>query len=348
MSDRPAHPLWELSRARYAEFVRQPGAVFWTFGFPLLLALGLGIAFREQPPDRPRVALDDSDPALRAAADALEATGDVELLRLDADGARRALRRERADLWLDVTDAGLVYRFDPDRPDSRHARLITDAALQRGFGREDAVITSDAPYREKGGRYIDFLIPGLVGLNLMGAAMWGIGFRVVQARTGKRLKRFAATPMRRSHFLLSYMLSRLVFLGFQVAALLGIGWLVFDVTVQGSGFTLLLVLLAGSLAFSGIALLVAARPRSIESAQGWMNFVQLPMWVLSGCFFAYERFPEAVHPFLRALPLTALNDGLRAVMNEARPLSELLLELGVLTAWATLSFVVALRTFRWQ
>jgi ABC-type multidrug transport system permease subunit len=240
------------------------------------------------------------------------------------------------------------YRFDPARGDGRVARLVVDEVLQEARGRRDPLVVEERHVVQRGARYIDFLIPGLIGLNLMGSGIWGVGFSMVTARTRKLLKRFAATPMRRPHFLLSYALSRLVFLALEVAALVGFGRFVFDVRVHGSVLDLAVVALLGAAAFSGLGLLVAARPTTIEGVSGWMNFVQLPMWVLSGSFFSYQRFPEVVQPAIRLLPLTAVNDGLRAVINQGLPLTASLHELLVLAGWAVFSFVVALHIFRWQ
>jgi len=242
----------------------------------------------------------------------------------------------------------VTYRYDTTRPEGRAARLAADDALQRALGRPDQLSTRDERVAQPGNRYIDFLIPGLVGLNLMGSGMWGLGFAVVQARTRKLLKRFAATPMRRSHYLLSFMLSRLVGLVFEVVVVIGFGWLLFGVAVRGSLFDLAVVSLLGSLTFAGIGLLVAARPTTIEGVSGWMNLVQLPMWLLSGSFFSYERFPKVAHPLIRALPLTALNDALRAVINDGTPLVANWPAVAVMAAWCGVSFALALRMFRWQ
>jgi len=349
MSERP-HPLVELTRARVLEFVREPEAVFWVFVFPVLLAMALGIAFRSQPAPHVRVAVVDGSAAALVMERLAGAEGlNVELLPEAA--AAEALRKARIDVVV-VATAGeplaVEYSFDPSRPEGRVARLAVDDVLQRSAGRRDPMSAGDKRISEAGSRYIDFLIPGLVGLNLMGSGMWGIGFSVVSARVRKLLKRYAATPMRRGHYLLSFGLSRLIFLVLEVAAIVGFGWLVFGVAVRGSLLALAVVVLLGAATFAGLGLVVAARPRTIEAVSGWMNLVQLPMWLLSGSFFSYERFPEVVRPAIRALPLTALNDALRAVINDGAPLSASWLELVVLAAWGAVSFAVALRTFRWQ
>lgn len=344
------HPLVELTLARLREFLRDPGALFWTFGFPILLAIALGIAFRDSPPPELPVVVDASLADAEAIGRALDADDRLSADVLPPTEAERAITRGKAELMVAPTaEPGTWrYHFDPMRPDSRTARLLVDDVLQRRAGREDVVEASDTAVTEVGGRYIDFLVPGLIGLNLMGSAIWGIGFSVVEARKRRMLKRLAATPMSRAHFVLGYMFSRLVFLFAEVAALVLFGWVVFGVPVHGSLVTLGLVSLWGALAFTGLAMLIAARPQSTEVASGWANLVMLPMWLLSGAFFSYERFPEAMLPFIRALPLTAVNDALRAVMNEGAGLVDVGPELGVLGLWGVLSFWLALKLFRWQ
>ena len=376
---RPVNPLLELTLARIREFVREPEAVFWVFVFPVLLAVALGIAFRETGPATVQVAveadgLQGPGSSSGRVMEWLEGRSDIEAVHLSPEEAARALRTGRVALVLQPTRSeavatgnpeaaettstapalpelgreGLVYRYDPTRPDSRVARLIVDDALQRGMGREDVAQMRDEAVAQPGARYIDFLIPGLVGLNLMGSGMWGLGFAVVQARTRKLLKLLAATPMRRTHFLLSFMLSRLIFLALEVVAVISFGWLAFGVSVHGSILELGVISLVGSMSFAGLGLLVAARTRTIEGVSGLMNLVMLPMWLLSGTFFAATRFPEFWQPVIQVLPLTALNDALRANINEGLSLAASLPDVLVMAAWGIVSFLLALRWFRWQ
>jgi ABC-type multidrug transport system permease subunit len=282
-------------------------------------------------------------------------TGKVELIVrvepsqiAETSGQDRRLAGTAARAETPALDPSLEYRFDPTRPESRTARLAVDDALQRAFGRRDVAGTRDQTVIEPGARYIDFLIPGLIGLNLMGSGMWGLGFALVQARNRKLLKRLAATPMRRSHFLLSFMMSRLIFLSFEVFAVVVFGWAVFGVAVHGSIINVGIIALIGSLSFAGVGLLVASRPKTIEGVSGMMNLVMLPMWLLSGTFFSYSRFPDFLQPAIKALPLTALNDALRAVMNDGAPLRSIWVAVAVLAGWGLVSFAVALKIFRWQ
>jgi ABC-type multidrug transport system permease subunit len=344
MPERFRSSLLELTRARLLETLREPAALFWTFAFPVLLAIALGIAFSSRPPEPVRVAV-LGDATLAAALDAHDG---IERLDLAGEAAETALRVGRIDLIVRAGQGGPTYAFDPTRPEGRMARRVVDDAVQRGAGRADALAVQEAPLTAPGARYIDFLIPGLIGMNVMSSSMWGTGWTIVLARRHHLLKRLAATPMRRHEFLLSFALARLVFLALEVIALVAAGWLVFDVAVQGSLFTLALTALFGTTCFMGLALLVAARPEDTEVASGWMNVVMLPMWLLSGVFFSYERFPEAVHPVLRLLPLTALNDALRAVINEGAPLADQLDQLAVLAGWSLLTFLLARRFFKWR
>ena len=355
---RPLPPLLELTFARLKEFLREPEALFWIFAFPILLAFALGLAFREKAPDRIPVGVVEGARA-SSVLSALERSPVLRPRLLAPEAAREALRTGKLTLVVEVPEPLAsddppgspptpLYRFDPTRPDARAARLEVDDALQRAAGRPDAFSARTEEVREKGARYIDFLIPGLLGLNLMGTGMWGIGFAIVTARTKKLLKRLAATPMRRGDYLLAQVLARLVFLVFEVATLLGTGWLVFGVAVRGSAALLALVCLAGAAAFAGLGLLAAARARTVEGVSGLMNVVMLPMWLVSGTFFSYDRFPDAAKPLIRALPLTALNDALRAVINEGRTFSGVAPEVGVLVAWGVVSFAAAVRLFRWR
>jgi ABC-2 type transport system permease protein len=281
-------------------------------------------------------------------AGVLSRSSDVTATVMNPDEAAQALRSGKVAIVVKPVNDSFEYRFDPTRPESRTARLLVDDVLQRGKGRADVVKTGDVQVTEPGARYVDFLVPGLIGMNLMGSGLWGLGFTVVIARARKLLKRFAATPMKRSHYLLSFMLSRLVFLVLEVAAVVIFAIVAFGFTVRGSWLSLVAIIVLGGFTFSGIGLLVAARPTTIEGVSGLMNFIMLPMWLLSGTFFSSERFPHVLQPFIKALPLTALNNLLRAVMNEGAPLSANWIPIAVLLAWFLVSFVVALKIFRWQ
>ena len=344
----PLHPLVELTFMRVREFMREKEAVFWVFIFPVLMTFALGIAFRNTAPDKALVAIESGTEKVSETANVLSRSPEISATVMSPDEAAQALRSGKVSIVVKPVNDSFEYHFDPTRPESRTARLLVDDVLQRGKGRTDVVHAGEQQVTEPGARYVDFLVPGLIGMNLMGSGLWGLGFTVVIARSRKLLKRFAATPMRRSHYLLSFILSRLVFLVLEVAAVVVFAWLVFGFAVRGSWLSVTFITLLGGFTFSGIGLLVAARPRTIEGVSGLMNFIMLPMWLLSGTFFSSERFPQILQPFIKALPLTALNTVLRALMNEGATLSSNWMQISILLAWLVISFVVALKIFRWQ
>ncbi len=338
-----------LLLVRIKEMYREPEVIFWVFGFPILLALGLGIAFRNKPADVSRVALVVGPEAARATEllRTASAAGTVRVEILPASEAFNQFRLGKYDLVLTPRGGGFEYLYDPARPESVLARSVTDDALQTAEGRKNSVPTSARVSSEPGARYIDFLIPGLLGMNLMNSGMWGIGFALVDLRQRKLLKRFVASPMRRSDFLLALASSRLVLMLIELALLLGFGVLAFHMRVAGSWTSILIISALGALCFGGVGLLTASRAQKIETVSGLINLVMMPMWILSGVFFSYERFPALLHPLIKALPLTALNDALRVAILEGAPLSHQGGRLLVLCLWGVLSYLLASRWFRW-
>ncbi len=348
MTDRggASHPVIELTLTRLREFLREPEAVFWLVFFPVLLAFALGLAFSGSGEQEVHVGLLDG-PGAAVAREALSSAPHVVVHDLAPEAADRALRDGEVAL---VVRPGTppTYRFDPSREESRLAWLAIDAALQRADGREDRFEARVERVEIPGSRYVDWVIPGLLGMNIMGTGMWALGYAVVHARSRRLLKRLAATPMSRVHYLAAQMLARLVFLGLEVGALLLFAWLILDVPVRGSLALVAGVTLLGALAFAGLGLLVASRARTIEAVSGWMNFTMVPMWVLSGVFFSSAHFPAATQPLIHALPLTALNDALRAVMLDGAGLWGVAGEGAILAAWTVGCFAMALKLFRWQ
>lgn len=346
MSRRPLPPLFELTRARVLEFVREPEALFWVFVFPILMALALGIAFRSRGTD-PVIAGVLGGPDAAAVAQTLQRAGGIDVKIVPADRAERMLRNGDVQLLV-APGHPPTYRYDPARTESRLAKLVIHEALMKAAGRADLWTPREETVMVRGSRYIDWLIPGLLGMNIMGTGMWGVGFGIVQARTRKLLKRLLATPMRRSEYLLSHMFGRLTFLALEVVSLLAFAWIAFDVVSRGSLLAVGVIAVVGAVSFSGLGLLVASRARTVEGVSGLLNVVMLPMWLLSGVFFSAANFPERAQPFIRLLPLSALNDALRAVMIEGSSLMTVRLELGILVVWGAAGFGLALAWFRWQ
>jgi ABC-type multidrug transport system permease subunit len=334
---------------RFKEYLREPEALFWSFGFPILLAIGLGIAFRSKPPDLVHVAVTVTGPRSAQLAEMLRRDKGLVVDLLPADSAQVALRTGRVALVVTPGDsAGVGYEYDDTRPDSRTARLLVNDAVQRGVGRVDPVAISDRQVREAGSRYIDFVVPGLLGMTIMGGGIWGLGFSIVDQRRRNLLKRLVATPMSRAEYLLSYLLSRLVMLAIEAGVLLGFSTLLFGVPIRGSLLAIAAIVIIAALSFGGLGLLIASRSKTIEGVSGLMNLTMLPMWVLSGVFFSSENFPHAVQPFIKALPLTATNDALRASMLRGVGFTGLWPQLAILLTWMIVCYAIALKVFRWR
>lgn len=341
--------LGQLTLSRYREFIREPEAVFWTLVFPLLLATGLGIAFRSRGAEVSKVAVLSTAPGAEAVRDGLAADSGISVELLDDTAAATALRVGRIALVVvPVTPDSAEFRYDAARSEARTARLVVDGALQRAAGRTDPVSVRETLVSEHGSRYIDFVVPGLLAMNLMGGGIWGLGFGIVDARRKKLLKRLVATPMSRAQYLLSFLLMRLTMTVVEVAVVLAFATLAFDVPLRGSFVVFGAVALMGTLMFGAIGLLIASRVRTLEGASGLMNFVMLPMWVGSGVFFAATNFPATVQPVVQALPLTALVDAMRVNMLQGGGWAAVGGEMAIMAAWLVGSFVLALRLFRWR
>lgn len=343
---RPSAALGQLTLVRFLEFVREPEAVFWVFAFPVLMTLALGIAFRSQEPEPMPVGvvLGDGEAAVSRA---LERAGGFVVRGVDREAVDAALRDGKIQVAV-LPGVPPTFRFDATRPESRLARVAADEALQRAAGRLDLWQAREQRVVAPGSRYVDWLVPGLLGMNIMSTSLWGIGFAVVQQRTRKLLKRLTATPMRRGDYLFSHVLSRLAFLALEAGVLVGFARLAFGVPLNGSLVALGSVCLLGALSFGGLGLLLASRAKTVEAVSGLMNVAMVPMWMLSGVFFSSENFPGAMQPLINALPLTALNQALRAVMIEGAPAWTLGPQAANLAAWGLGCFFIALKIFRWR
>jgi ABC-type multidrug transport system permease subunit len=329
--------------ARFRLFLREPEAVFWIFIFPILLAFGLGIAFRNRPADVLPVAA--TTPQLTQA---LAAEKGLNAKTIDQTEGTHELTIGNIQLLAIQTPQGVTYKYDDSNPDARSARLLADRAIQTAAGRKDPTPSQNDLVHETGSRYIDFVVPGLLGMNLMGSAIWGLSFTIVEARQKKLLKRMIASPMPRWQYLMAFLLSRLLMLVLEVVAFLGFSRLVFGVPFNGSLIELALLCTLTSLAFCSLGLLLASRARTMEAASGLTNLAMLPMWILSGVFFSASRFPAVIQPFVHALPLTAAIDAIRGNMLQGMHISQLYTPVGILLAWLIVPFVIALKIFRWR
>ena len=338
----------QLALMRLRLFYREPGSLFWTFGFPVVLTIVLGTAFRNRPPEPVAIAVETGSLRAEHAYEVLSGQKGVDVRRMSPAETPEALRTGRVSIVVVANEDGTTYRFDPTRPESRLARVVTDDALQRGEGRMDVFFARPQPITERGSRYIDFLVPGLIGLGLMSTGLWGIGFSLRELRTQKLLTRLMATPMRRIDFLFSFLLVRALLMACELPPLLLFARYAFDVHIQGSIVSIAVITLVGGLTFAVMGLLIASRAEHPQVVSGIINVVSFPMYLCSGVFFSSARFPDKLQPFLKVLPLTAMIDALRAVMIDGASLARVGREVGICAAGGVVSFVLALKLFRWR
>jgi ABC-type polysaccharide/polyol phosphate export permease len=338
-----ARVVWRIAVTTLREFLRSPEAIFWTYGFPFLMAVVLGLAFGGGKPAPVPIAVVEgrTDAGLRAAVERAEG---LEVKVMAPSAAHDAHQRNKVAALVSGTASRPHLLYQEGQPEARQAKLLVEAACTPDMVRADGT-----PVADRGSRYIDWLIPGLIGLNLLGAGLWGIGFNIVNMRTGQLLRRLVVAPMRKSEFLVAFLLSRLVLMLPESIAIALFGVVLFGMPVAGSWLAVLVIALVGGIAFNGLGLLIAARPKTLEGVGGWMNLILLPMWLLGGSFFDNSRFPAWLQPAIQALPLTQCNDALREVMQHGAALTEpaVLAELGGLLAWGVASLALALRMFRW-
>jgi ABC-2 type transport system permease protein len=351
------HPLGQMISARLREFYREPEAIFWVYCFPLLLAVVLGLAFAGGAPEAPIVDVERvGDPKVsETVAEALRAAK-LKVEVLPAEECKARLRTGKTALivvpgskWPVVSGTEWpVYLYDPTRADCVLARQWVDGVLLRAQAGKAVPEPNDQYETEPGSRYIDFLLPGLVGMNLMGGGLFGIGFVIVDMRVRRLFKRLLATPMRRTDFLLALLISRLVFLIPEMTMLLLVGRLGFGVPMRGDAVSLIVIILAGVAAFDALGLLIACRTEKTETVSGLINLCMLPMYLLSGTFFSSKRFPDAIQPLIQALPLTQVNDALREVMLEGSSVLDVWWRVLILLGWTVIGGGLALKWFRWR
>jgi len=346
------HPILSITITRLKEFTRRPEALFWVYFFPVLMIIVLGNAFQNQTVETFHVDVIENE----HSTDLIEGLSDqsrLEVHLVDTEESSRRLRSGKSVLAIIANDnlndqKQYVYRIDVKRPGAAAALNIVDDALQKAKGRVDAFTAQETPFDEPGGTYVDFLVPGLLGIGLMGGGMWGVGFAIVDMRIRKLLKRYMATPMRKSDFLISMILSRMVFMIPQIALTLLVAYWMFDFRIYGNYAAVIFLVVLGAFEFAAVGLMVGSRAQTMETASGLMNFVMLPLYTLCGAFFSYERFPEIFHPIIRWLPLTPIIDSLRAVMSEGEPLLAQWPEIVVMTVWSVIPFGIAMLIFRWR
>ena len=373
------YQLTQLVSALFKELIREPEVLFWGIGFPILMSLGLGIAFtkkadmvinvavveaqgmdKQQDAGASRIehfleknaeqvpGIEDSTVRYKIVIENDKMGNTIFFFRKTSwKAGLTLLKRGLLSMLISEKDGQIYYHFDPLNPTAQLTYLKLKGILSGG-----AIKTSESPLNVKpltvsGSRYIDFFVPGLIAMGIMMSTMWGLSYRIIEMRSQKLLRRMVATPMKKSHLLIAMTLVRMLMNFLEALLLFLFTFLVFDIRIQGNLFALLLIFLAGNIAFAGIAIFISSRTDRTEIGNGLINIVVMPMMVLSGIFFSYHNFPDWAVPVIRKFPLTMLADGIRSVFIEGAGLDDVTLPFFLLLSIGITFFAVGLKMFKW-
>jgi ABC-type multidrug transport system permease subunit len=259
--------------------------------------------------------------------------------------AELMLKRGNAALIVTMNDSTLEYHFDRYNSDAQLSYLQL-TSLFSGVNRLDKQ-SEIKPMTEKGTRYIDFLIPGLIAMNVMMSTMWGVSYTLIENRTKKLLRRMVATPMPKWEYIMSHIVARIILCFVEAAIVYTFAYFYFGITIEGSILAFIILFLSGIVAFSGVAVLLASRTDKTQVGNGLINLIIMPMMLLSGIYFSYHNFPEPVIPIIQALPLTILADGVKAIFNESAGLAQVWKSILILNALGLVTFTIGLKYFKW-
>ena len=371
--------LWQLISALFLEIVREPGVLFWGILFPILMSLGLGLAFTKKADVIRKVAVININESLTSGSENSVVAGFLQknceknvsgkpdtwqwkytirdeklgnsvflFYKMKWDEAVKFLKRGTINVLLLGINDSVEYHFDPMNPDAQLTYLKLSSIVGKGAVQAVQSNTEIKPLTVTGTRYIDFLVPGLITMGVMMSSMWGISYGIIEKRSKKLLRRLVATPMKKSHFLIALITVRITMNFIESLVLFLFALFAFKMTIQGSISALILMFLAGNIAFAGIAVFVSSHTSNTEVGNGLINFVVFPLMILSGIFFSYQNFPEWSLPVIKNLPLTMLTDGIRSIFNEVAGYHDVSLPILILLTVGILFFSVGLKIFKWH
>lgn len=370
--------LWQLTLSLFREIIREPGVLFWGILFPILMSLGLGLAFTKKADVIRKVAVVYSSDIRKPAKGNIiaaflqnncekndssqkspwkwkyvikdEKLGNSIFLfyEMPWKDAMQLLKRGTVNVILLETDGSVEYHFDPMNPDAQLTYLKLGDIIGKGEIMPATANAEIKPLTVSGTRYIDFLVPGLITMGVMMSCMWGISYGIIEKRSKKLLRRLVATPMKKSHFLIALITVRTCMNFIESAVLFLFSLIVFKITIQGDITALLTLFLAGNIAFAGIAVFVSSHTSNTEVGNGLINVVVFPLMILSGIFFSYQNFPDWSLPVIRYLPLSILTDGIRSIFNEGAGFPEVAIPILILISIGVIFFSTGLRIFKWH
>ena len=371
--------LWQLIVALFREIIREPGVLFWGILFPILMSLGLGLAFTRKTDVIRKVAIINITESSAIGSENSAVAGFLKInceknvsggsdtwqwkytirdeklgnsvflfYKMQWDEAIKLLKRGTINVLVLGKNDSIEYHFDPMNPDAQLTYLKLSTIVGKRVLQPVQTNAEIKPLTVNGTRYIDFLVPGLIAMGVMMSSMWGISYGIIEKRSKKLLRRLVATPMKKSHFLIALITVRITMNFIESLVLFLFALFAFKMSIQGNISALILMFLSGNIAFAGIAVFVSSHTSNTEVGNGLINFVVFPMMVLSGIFFSYQNFPDWSLPFIKNLPLTMLTDGIRSIFNEGAGYHEVTLPILILLAIGTLFFSVGLKIFKWH
>ena len=372
--------LWQLIVANFKELIREPGVLFWGIIFPILMSVGLGLAFtKKQDVTRNIAIIKDTKTSIInkdstfVLSDFIEKNtvkipatlkdqekysytqkndklGNTTFIFSEISWSQSMiwLKRGYVSIVLDEKNGVIQYHFDPSNADAKLAYM----QLKGIFGSIDSEIKENEdeikPLTVAGTRYIDFLIPGLIAMGIMMSAMWGLTYTIIERRSKKLLRRMVATPMKKSNFLIALITVRVTMNFIEALLLFLFAHFAFGITIQGSILALLVVFISGNIAFAGIATFASCHTSKTEIGNSLINVVVMPMMILSGIFFSYHNFPAWSISVIQKLPLTMLADETRSIFIEGGGFSEIAIPSLILTVTGIFFFALGLRLFKWH
>lgn len=350
----------QLTSVIFKEFLRNPGIIFWSILFPILMAWGLGLAFTKQDQLIRSLAWvqnpsgestlthefpEDGEQLTIIAGNENAGITTYRMIPVTMDEAIEMIKKGKSTLIFDESSGDANYYFDSNNPVAQLAYLhLSRYIMDPGNSMSTANIR---PIETVGARYIEFLIPGLIAMNIMFSCMWGISYNLIDKRIKKLLRRMVATPMKKSAFMTAQFMARLGLTAIEIIIIYIFAYFYFDITIQGGFWPFFLLFLAGNVAFTGIAVFVSSRTSNSQIGNGLINLVTMPMMILSGIFFSYHNFPDWAIVFIEKLPLTLLADSMRSVFNEGAQIADIAPATGVLCLFGLLFFSVGIRIYRW-
>ncbi|PHM67801.1 ABC transporter [Xenorhabdus stockiae] len=360
--------LINLMKTQFRQYIREPEILFWSFGFPLLLVWLLGLSFSSQ--DIPERYIGIVLPTEVAEQQKIKQWGEQftahehtisgiinqdeikrnNLVKVkyhikyypDREAVILGLKRGDIQMFIEQNTQGKqIHYLDPQDGDA----LLTYYLLnqQEGKQTDKNLFILETP----GLRYLDFLIPGLLAMAIMETCLIAVGWALAEKRLARVTRQMCITPMRKTTFLMAHILACLIINFVEILIIYQFAKIYFDIEIQGSFYAFLLLLFAGNICFSGVAVLVASRARKAQTANGLLEVSILIQVLLSGIFFSYKHFPQWMVNIVEYLPLTILADNMRKVFIEGGDLLQVVPASIALVVIGIMTFILGMRIFRW-